>query len=227
MLEHGVSRLVHSSSCSVYGAGHPAPITEDDATAPTNPYARSKLMCEQILTDACARYQDFSVIALRYFNPVGAHPSGQIGEDPRGVPNNLMPYMMQVASGRLDRLRVFGDDYDTPDGSCVRDYIHVVDLADAHRVAMDHLDDQPGMRVLNLGTGAGFSVLQLMRTFEETCGVIVPFDVTSRRAGDVATLIAEAARAEKEWGWRTTRDLAAMCRDAWRFQQLNPRGYTN
>jgi UDP-glucose 4-epimerase len=227
MLEHDVKNLVHSSSCSVYGAGHKDAITEDDATLPTNPYARSKLMCEQILADACARYQDFSVIALRYFNPIGAHPSGRLGEDPRGVPNNLVPYMMQVVAGRLDRLKVFGADYDTPDGSAVRDYVHVVDLADAHRVALEHLSDHSGLRVFNIGTGVGVSVLQLVTTFQDTCGTTVPFDVVGRRPGDVASLIAAAARIEKEWGWRTTRGVAAMCRDAWRFQLLNPHGYTS
>lgn len=225
MLEHGVSRLVFSSSCSIYGAGHTAPITEDDPMRPTNPYARSKLICEQILAAACDRYPGLSVVALRYFNPVGAHPSGLLGEDPRGVPSNLMPYILRVAAGRLGRLPVFGGDYDTPDGSAVRDYVHVADVAGAHQAALDHLDDEAGLRAFNLGTGAGVSVLQLVAAFQQTCGVAVPFDMAARRPGDVATLIAEPAKIEKEWGWRTRLDLTAMCRDAWRFQQLNPHGY--
>ena len=225
MLEHGVSRLVFSSSCSIYGAGHTAPIAEDDSMRPTNPYARSKLVCEQILAAACDRYPDLSVVALRYFNPVGAHPSGLLGEDPRGAPNNLMPYILQVAVGRLRRLPVYGGDYDTPDGSAVRDYIHVADLAGAHRAALDHLDDKTGLRAFNLGTGAGVSVLQFVAGFQDACGVAIPFEVAERRPGDVATLVADPAKIENEWGWRTRLDLAAMCRDAWRFQQLNPRGY--
>ena len=225
MVEHDVRRLVFSSSCSIYGGRYSDPITEDDPPGPTNPYARSKLICEQIMTDACAIYAALKVISLRYFNPVGAHPSGSLGECPRGTPNNVMPYMMQVAAGKLPELQVFGGDYDTPDGSPVRDYIHVMDVAEAHRLAVEHLDDQPGMRVLNLGTGIGVSVLELVRTFEETCGIRVPYEVVGRQGGDVPTLIADASRVEKEWGWRTTRDMRAMCGDAWRFQQLNPNGY--
>jgi UDP-glucose 4-epimerase len=225
MLDYGVSRLVFSSSCSIYGTGHTAPVAEDDPMRPTNPYARSKLICEQILAAACDRYPELSVTALRYFNPVGAHPSGLLGEDPTGVPSNLMPYILRVAAGRLGRLQVFGGDYDTPDGSAVRDYVHVTDVADAHRVALEHIDDQPGIRAFNLGTGAGVSVLELVAAFQDTCGVAVPFDMAGRRPGDVAMAIAEPAKIEKEWGWRTRLDLTAMCRDAWRFQQLNPDGY--
>lgn len=226
MQEHDVHNLVFSSSCSIYGDQYAAPITEADLPLPTNPYARSKLMCEQILADACTRYGEFSMIALRYFNPVGGHPSGKLGEDPRGVPNNVMPYMMQVAVGRLEKLTVFGADYDTPDGSGVRDYIHVMDVAEAHCVAMDHLADENGLRALNIGTGTGVSVLQLLATFREVCGVPVPYEIARRRAGDAATAIADPSRVEKEWGWRTTRDLRAMCADAWRFQSLHPHGYT-
>jgi UDP-glucose 4-epimerase len=220
-----VHKLVFSSSCSIYGDQYAAPITETDPPAPTNPYARSKLICEQILADACTRYGEFSVIALRYFNPVGGHPSGMLGEDPRGVPTNVMPYMMQVAVGRLPKLTVFGTDYDTPDGSGVRDYIHVMDVAEAHRVAMDHLDEENGLRTLNIGTGSGVSVLQLLQIFQEVCGVSVPHQIAGRRAGDAATAIADPSRVEKEWGWRTARDLQAMCADAWRFQSLHPHGY--
>jgi UDP-glucose 4-epimerase len=185
-----VRKLVFSSSCSIYGDQYAAPITEADPPCPTNPYARSKLMCEQILADACARYAELSMIALRYFNPVGGHPSGRLGEDPRGVPGNVMPYMMQVAVGRLDKLTVFGTDYDTPDGS-----------------------------------GTGVSVLQLIAAFQEACGVAVPYEIAGRRPGDAASAVADPSRVEKEWGWRTSRDLRAMCADAWRFQSLHPQGY--
>ncbi len=225
MLDHNVRQLVFSSSCSIYGDQYSDPITEDCPPSPTNPYARSKLMCEQILADTCARYHDLSVISLRYFNPAGGHPSGLLGEDPSGEPGNLMPYIMQVAVGRLSQLRVFGDDYATADGSCVRDYIHVLDVADAHCVALEHLADEPGLRALNLGTGVGVSVLQLLAAVREVCGVTVPYQIVGRQPGDVASLIADASRIDKDWGWRTTRDLQAMCRDAWRFQQRHPYGY--
>jgi len=225
MARHRVRRLVFSSSCSIYGGEYSEPIGENAAPAPTNPYARSKLACEQILADVCAAVSEFTVISLRYFNPVGAHPGGALGEVPRGVPNNVMPYMMRVAAGLLDRLQVFGVDYPTADGSAVRDYIHVMDVAEAHRLAVERLDDGPGMHVLNLGTGAGVSVLELVRTFEETCGVTVPVEVAGRREGDAPAAVADPGRAEKEWGWRTSRDIRAMCRDAWRFQQGHPAGY--
>ncbi len=225
MLRHDVRRLVFSSSCSIYGDRYSRPISEDDETGPTNPYARTKLMCEQILNDACGRHRDLSVVALRYFNPIGAHPSGALGEDPAGIPSNLLPYALQVAVGRLERLEIYGADYDTIDGSGVRDYIHVMDVAEAHCVALDHLDDEPGMRAFNLGTGSGVSVLQLLAVVEEISGIAIPRHMGARRAGDVATLIADPSRIEKVWGWRTTRDLQAMCRDAWRFQSLHPHGY--
>lgn len=225
MVEHDVRKLVFSSSCSIYGAQYSEPITEDDLPSPTNPYARSKLICEQILAEVCATYEAFTVISLRYFNPVGAHPSGSLGESPLGIPNNVMPHMIQVASGKLPKLQVFGADYDTPDGTPVRDYIHVIDVAQAHSLAVEHLDDQPGMRALNLGTGIGISVLELLQKFEDTCGVRIPYEIVSRRGGDVPILIADASRVAKEWGWQTTRDIQAMCRDAWRFQQINPDGY--
>ena len=225
MGDHGVSRLVFSSSCSIYGDVSAAPLSESDPANPTNPYALSKWICEQLLTQACAYVPGFSVIALRYFNPVGAHASGLLGEDPLGVPNNVMPYLAQIAVGRLTELSVFGGDYPTPDGTCVRDYIHVVDVADAHRVALEHLDDRTGFRVFNLGTGSGVSVLQLVAAFSEACGRDIPHRIVGRRSGDVASLIADAAHVESEWGWRTRRDLADMCRDAWRFQERNPAGY--
>jgi UDP-glucose 4-epimerase len=225
MLDHGVRRLVFSSSCSVYGDQYSEPIAEDDLPQPTNPYARSKLICEQILADACAASSGLTVISLRYFNPAGAHPSGLLGEDPLGIPSNLMPFLTGVMIGRLHKLRIFGTDYPTADGTGVRDYIHVADLAQAHRTALDHLDDRPGIRVLNLGTGVGVSVLELVAAFTDTCGVAVPCEIVGRRPGDVASLIADVSRVRREWGWRTTRDIDDMCRDAWRFQQLMPAGY--
>ena len=225
MNDHGVHRLVFSSSCSIYGDTSKVPLDEDDPAGPTNPYARTKYICEQLLGDACVRYPEMSVIALRYFNPIGAHPSGMLGEDPTGVPNNVLPYMAQVAVGRLDELPVFGDDYPTPDGTCIRDYIHVVDVADGHRVALDHLDEQTGLRVFNLGTGRGASVLELIAEFGRAVGQPIPYRIEDRRAGDVPMLIADPGRVERAWGWRTTRDLTAMCEDAWRFQRLNPAGY--
>lgn len=225
MLEHGVHQLVFSSSCSIYGDQYDRPISEDDPSAPTNPYARSKLICEQILADITARYRHLSVIALRYFNPVGAHPSGLLGEVPLGIPSNVMPYLLQVATGKLAKLQVFGNDYPTVDGSGVRDYIHVMDVADAHRVALEHLPTHTGMRALNLGTGTGISVLELIATFQEECGVTIPYEIVGRQPGDVATLIADPSMIDKKWGWRTTRDIRAMCADAWRFQQHHPDGY--
>ncbi|MDX6350319.1 MAG: UDP-glucose 4-epimerase [Streptomyces sp.] len=227
MTRHGVRRLVFSSSCSIYGETPKVPLEEADPAAPANPYARTKHLCEQFLADACARYPELSVIALRYFNPIGAHPSGEIGEDPTGVPNNVLPYMAQVAVGRLTELPVFGDDYPTPDGTGVRDYIHVSDVADGHRVALEHLDDEQGLRVFNLGTGTGASVLELLAEFSKAVGAPIPYRIQPRRAGDVPTLIADPGRVERAWGWRTTRDLAAMCADAWRFQQLHPNGYSS
>lgn len=225
MRDSGVFRLVFSSSCSVYGDGLDRPITEADPTAPTNPYARSKAVCEEILADACRRHPEFSVLALRYFNPVGAHPSGLLGEDPRGVPNNLMPFLAQVAVGRRQHLSVFGTDYPTPDGTCIRDYVHVVDIADGHRLALEHLDDAPGLRIRNLGTGTGTSVRELIAAFETTFGRSVPVEPAERRPGDVATLVADTSLVAREWGWRARRDLTDMVTDAWRFQQLNPFGY--
>jgi UDP-glucose 4-epimerase len=214
MLEHDVHRLVFSSSCSIYGDRYSRPIAEGDEPGPTNPYARSKLICEQILADACRAHPGLSVIALRYFNPIGAHPSGLVGEDPQGVPGNVLPFMMQV-----------GDDYDTLDGTGVRDYIHVMDVAEAHCVALDHIRTETGKQAFNLGTGCGVSVLQLLATFQEISGTSIPYQIVGRKRGDVATLIADPSRVEELWGWRTARDLPAMCRDAWRFQGLHPGGY--
>ena len=225
MRQHQVSRLVFSSSCSIYGDSPATPLAESAPANPTNPYALSKWICEQVLSQACAYIPELSVIALRYFNPIGAHPSGLLGEDPLGVPNNVMPYLSQIAVGRLNELRVFGGDYRTPDGTAIRDYIHVVDVADAHRVALEHIDDRSGFRVFNIGTGSGVSVLGLVAAYSDACGQKIPYRIVDRRLGDVASLIADAAHVEREWGWRTQRDLADMCRDAWTFQKQNPAGY--
>ena len=225
MAEHGVRRLVFSSSCAIYGAADKVPIAEDTPARPTNPYARTKWMCEQILADLCARDPSWHVTSLRYFNPAGAHESGLLGEDPRGVPNNVMPYLAQVAVARRPELSIFGDDYPTPAGTGVRDYIHVVDLAEGHRLALDHLDDQAGHRVINLGTGAGTSVRELLAAFSAACARDLPSRVVARRPGDVAALVADAALARTALGWSARRDVADMCRDAWEFQRLNPGGY--
>ncbi|MEU6881497.1 UDP-glucose 4-epimerase GalE [Streptomyces sp. NPDC046712] len=227
MREHGVHRMVFSSSCSIYGDTTKVPLTERDPARPTNPYATTKWLCERILADVCQYVPELSVLALRYFNPVGAHPSGLLGEVPNGVPNNVMPYIAQVADGRLDRLQVFGDDYPTPDGTGVRDYVHVMDVAEGHRIALDHLDDEPGMRVFNLGTGRGTSVLELVSAFSGASGTPIPYEITGRRPGDVAELVADPTAVALAWDWTTTRNLTAMVEDAWRFQQMNPSGYPN
>lgn len=227
MREHGVRRLVFSSSCSIYGEAGRVPLDESAPARPANPYAASKWACEQILQDVCRRLGDWSVLSLRYFNPVGAHPSGLLGEVPRGEPGNVMPYMAQVAAGRRESLNVFGDDYATGDGTGVRDYIHVMDVAEAHRLALEHLADRPGMRVFNLGVGQGISVLELVAAFRAASGRPIPYQVVDRRPGDVTELVADPTAVARAWGWRATRDLSAMCRDAWRFQQLNPAGYAS
>ncbi|MFF8646346.1 UDP-glucose 4-epimerase GalE [Streptomyces sp. NPDC015345] len=225
MHEHHVRRLVFSSSCSVYGNATKVPLSELDPVGPTNPYAASKLICEQVLADLCRRLPDWQVLALRYFNPIGAHASGLLNEEPRGALNNIMPLLTRIAVGRLDRLDVYGDDYPTADGTGVRDYIHVVDVAEAHRTAVERIGEANGMRTFNLGTGQGTSVLQLVREFERVSGRTIPYRVTGRRPGDVAVLVADPTAVARAWNWTTTRDLAAMCRDAWRAQQRNPAGY--
>jgi len=227
MVAHDVRRFIFSSSCSIYGDQYSRPITEDDTPAPTNPYARSKLVCEQMLADMSASQDDFSVLSLRYFNPVGAHPSGALGESPRGNSDGLMPRVTSVAAGRLRSLQVSGGDYETPDGSAIRDYIHVMDVAEVHRVALGHLNDQAGQVSLNVGTGAGVSVLQFIEAFSEACGVPVPYEMASRRPGDVASLTADPTRIAREWGWRASRNIQQMCEDAWRFQRLHPDGYAS
>jgi len=225
MRERAVRRLVFSSSCSLYGDQYSEPIAEDDPPAPTNPYARTKLMCEQLLADACRADPGLSVISLRYFNPVGAHPSGVLGEVPSGTPGNVMPNLTAVASGASRELLIYGGDYPTPDGTAVRDYIHVMDVAQAHRIALAHLDDQRGWRVLNIGTGSGLSVRQLVDAFGQSCGVTIPFRIVGRRPGDPASLTAQPGRVEREWGWRASRDVGQMCADSWRFQLAHPAGY--
>lgn len=227
MHEHGVHQLVFSSTGALYGDAGPGPLDESTPARPDNPYAASKWICEQILADVCRRCPEYTVLCLRYFNPAGAHPSGLLGEDPRGTPDNLLPYVAQVAVGRRERLPVYGGDYPTRDGTAIRDYLHVMDTVEAHRVALDHLADEPGLHVYNLGAGKGSSVLDVVAAFSAACGRPVPYDVVGRRPGDVAELVADASAVAHAWGWRPTRDLADICQDAWRFQQLNPHGYTN
>lgn len=221
----GVGQLVFSSSATVYGAPDDVPVREDAPLRVTNPYGRTKLVVEQLIADVCAADARFRAANLRYFNPVGAHASGLIGEDPSGVPNNLMPYLCQVAVGRRERLQVFGGDYPTVDGTGVRDYLHVSDLARAHVDALEYLDDGKGSITVNLGTGRGVSVLQLVHAFEQACGREIPVDIVGRRAGDVAEVYADPTLARQLLGWRAVLDLDAMCRDAWRWQSLNPVGY--
>ncbi len=225
MDDAGVRRLVFSSSATVYGDPASVPIDEGFPTAATNPYGRTKLMGEEILRDVGAADPRWSIALLRYFNPVGAHRSGRIGEDPDGLPNNLMPYVSQVAVGRLERLNVFGGDYPTPDGTGVRDYIHVVDLARGHLRALERIEGLPGVSTFNLGTGRGYSVLEVVKAFEAASERSIPYRIVARRPGDVAACWADPARAAEVLGWRAELDLAAMCADAWRWQRLNPRGY--
>jgi len=222
----GLKKFVFSSSASVYGLGGSGCVNETAATEPANPYAESKLLAELALRNLL-RATDMKVVLLRYFNPVGAHPGGSMGEDPVGTPNNLMPYVCQVASGRLPKLSIFGNDYPTPDGTGVRDYIHVMDLAEGHIAALAHVDRAGAEPVLlcNLGSGSGHSVLEVVRTFEEVNGVKVPCEIVARRPGDVASYYADPSLAARVLGWRTRRSLAEMCRDAWNWQRLHPHGY--
>ncbi|MFA9441598.1 UDP-glucose 4-epimerase GalE [Uliginosibacterium sp. sgz301328] len=225
MAEAGVKTLVFSSSATVYGDPASVPIREDFPTGPTNPYGRTKWMMEYVLRDVAAADPEWRIALLRYFNPVGAHESGRIGEDPNGLPNNLMPFVTQVAVGKLPRLRVFGGDYATPDGTGMRDYIHVCDLAVGHVKALDRLRQSPGVLTVNLGTGQGYSVLDVVRAFERASGRQIPFEIVARRAGDIAQCWADPAMAERELGWRAERDLDCMCADSWRWQSANPNGY--
>jgi UDP-glucose 4-epimerase len=225
MQKFGVKKIVFSSSATVYGDPTRIPITEDIPLSATNPYGRSKLMIEDILRDLFSSEPGWNIAILRYFNPVGAHTSGRIGEAPNDIPNNLMPYVAQVAVGKLPKLNVFGNNYATPDGTGVRDYIHVVDLALGHLKAIEKLNTDPGLVTYNLGTGRGYSVHEVVAAFERACGHKIPYQVVERRPGDVATSYADPAKARRELGWQARRGIDEMCADAWRWQSQNPKGY--
>ncbi|BAC95403.1 UDP-glucose 4-epimerase [Vibrio vulnificus YJ016] len=227
MRKAGVKSIVFSSSATVYGDPQVVPITEDSPTgATTNPYGRSKYMVEQCLSDLFHAENDGSITLLRYFNPVGAHPSGSMGEDPQGIPNNLMPFIAQVAVGRREKLSVFGNDYPTPDGTGVRDYIHVMDLADGHIAALKSVGKTSGLHIYNLGTGKGSSVLEMVEAFAAACGKPVPYELCPRRPGDIAECWASTEKAERELGWKATRTVAEMTTDTWNWQSNNPNGYS-
>ncbi|PMI78608.1 UDP-glucose 4-epimerase GalE, partial [Vibrio splendidus] len=225
MRDAGVKTLVFSSSATVYGDPASVPITEDFPTSATNPYGRSKLMVEECLTDFQKANPDWSITLLRYFNPVGSHPSGELGEDPQGIPNNLMPFVSQVAVGRREFLSVFGSDYPTKDGTGVRDYIHVMDLSDGHIAALEKVGRKDGLHIYNLGTGNGSSVLDMVKAFEKASGKQVPYKLVDRRPGDIAECWADPAKAQKELGWNATRTLTEMTEDTWRWQSTNPNGF--
>lgn len=225
MRRHGAWRFVFSSSATVYGQPERLPIDEQARLSATNPYGQTKLIGEQILADLGAAEPQWQTGVLRYFNPVGAHESGRIGEDPRGIPNNLMPYVAQVAVGKRARLQVFGNDYATPDGTGVRDYIHVTDLAEGHVAALRRLLEAPGSFTVNLGTGRGYSVLELARAYEAASGRPIPYDIVARRPGDIDACYADPALAQELLGWTAQHDLARMCQDSWRWQSLNPNGF--
>lgn len=225
MQRNGVKNIVFSSSATVYGMAEKMPLREDSPLGAVNPYGRTKLMIEDILRDIYVSDNSWNIILLRYFNPVGAHPSGRIGEDPNGIPNNLMPYISQVAVGKLKELSVFGNDYPTPDGTCIRDYIHVMDLADGHVKALEKLRENPGVVAYNLGTGKGSSVMEMISAFAEATGIKIPYRITGRRPGDAPVSYADPSKAEKELGWKAKRDVIDMCRDLWTWQSQNPDGY--
>ena len=225
MAAHGCKKLVFSSSATVYGDPHTVPIKEDFPLSATNPYGQTKLMIEYILKDLYKSDNEWDIALLRYFNPVGAHKSGRIGEDPNGIPNNLIPYISQVAVGKLECLSVFGDDYDTKDGTGVRDYIHVVDLANGHIKALEKISDKVGVVVYNLGTGTGYSVLEMLHAFEKACGKTLKYKIAPRRPGDIAQCYADPEKAYKELGFKATHTLEDMCADTWRWQEANPNGY--
>lgn len=222
---HNVKNVVFSSSATVYGDPHAVPVLEDFPLSATNPYGRTKLVIEDIFRDLHRSDESWNAVLLRYFNPVGAHPSGRIGEDPYGIPNNLVPYIAQVAVGKHPYVRVFGNDYPTPDGTGVRDYIHVVDLAMGHLRALEILDSNPGVVAYNLGTGQGYSVLEMIRAFERACGKEVPYKIVPRRPGDIAASYADPSKANRELGWSTQLGIDEMCADVWRWQSGNPNGY--
>jgi UDP-glucose 4-epimerase len=226
MKQYNVKKIVFSSSATVYGEPETVPITEDSKVGGvTNPYGRTKFMLEEILTDIYKADNSFDVALLRYFNPIGAHESGMIGEAPNGIPNNLLPYVAKVAAGVLEKVNVFGDDYDTPDGTGVRDYIHVVDLAKGHVCAVKKLMEHPGLVIYNLGTGVGYSVLEIIKNFEKACGKKIPYVIAPRRPGDIPTCYSDPSKAERELGWKAQYGIEKMCEDAWRWQSQNPNGY--
>lgn len=228
MQQHGVKNIIFSSSATVYGNPAIIPITEDCPKGTiTNPYGQTKSMLEQILTDLHTADPEWNVVLLRYFNPIGAHKSGTIGEDPKGIPNNLVPYIAQVAVGKREYLNVYGNDYDTPDGTGVRDYIHVVDLAVGHVKALMKLEEKSGVSIYNLGTGRGCSVFDIVKAFEKACGKKIPYEVKGRRPGDIATCYADPSKAKRELGWEAEHSLDEMCEDTWRWQKQNPNGYND
>ena len=226
MKEHQVRNIVFSSSAVVYGEVTKVPITEDYPLSVLNPYGRTKLMIEDILRDLSHAEPEWNIALLRYFNPVGAHPSGRIGEDPRGIPNNLMPYVAQVAVGRRPFVRIWGNDYPTPDGTGIRDYIHILDLADGHIKALEKLETNPGLVTYNLGTGRGYSVMEVIKAFEKACQLKIPYQIMDRRPGDAPISYADPTKANRELNWHAKKTLDDMCLDAWRWQSQNPNGYT-
>ena len=225
MEKHGVKSIVFSSSATVYGKPESVPIREDFPLSVSNPYGRTKLIIEDMLRDIYKSDNEWDIALLRYFNPIGAHESGMIGENPHGIPNNLLPYVAKVAAGQLECVNVFGDDYDTPDGTGVRDYIHVVDLATGHIKALEKLVTHPGLVTYNLGKGVGYSVLDIIKNFEKACGKEIPYKITPRRPGDIDMCYADPTKAKEELGWEATRSIDKMCEDAWRWQTKNPNGY--
>lgn len=226
MRKNGCKKIVFSSSATVYGTKNISPLTEDmEIGGVTNPYGRTKYMIECILQDLYVSDKDWSICLLRYFNPIGAHKSGTMGEAPNGIPNNLMPYITQVAIGKRDHLSVFGNDYDTPDGTCVRDYIHVVDLALGHAKAVQKVEGEKGVFIYNLGTGKGYSVLDVVNAFKKASGIDIKYEIVARRAGDLAVCYSDPSKAYKELGWKAERDIEEMCEDSWRWQKQNPNGY--
>ena len=225
MEENNVRHMVFSSSATVYGDPHKVPITEDFPLSATNPYGRTKLMIEEILKDLHTSNDNWNIVLLRYFNPVGAHSSGLIGEDPNGIPNNLLPYISQVAIGKLSQVSVFGTDYPTKDGTGVRDYIHVVDLAKGHVKALDSISSKSGVSIYNLGTGQGYSVLEMIEAFKKASARNIPYETVDRRPGDIASCYADPSKAEEELGWSAEKNIEQMCEDAWRWQTNNPDGY--
>jgi len=225
MIQHNVKNIIFSSSATVYGDPASVPITEDFPLQATNPYGRTKLMIEEILHDIYTADEDWNIVLLRYFNPVGAHKSGKIGEDPNGIPNNLMPFISQVAVGKRDQLNIFGDDYPTRDGTGIRDYIHVVDLAVGHVKALNKIQDNAGLRIFNLGTGKGYSVLEVVKSFEKASNKKIPYNIIGRRSGDIAECYADPGLANKQLNWKAEKGIEEMCEDAWRWQSQNPDGY--